>query len=50
MEGRSAMTKVPENRFNVDTFHVPGTKRRDEVCDNKSISDLQHGRKTDPNH
>lgn len=32
MEGRSAMTKVPENRFNVDSFHVPGTKRRDEVC------------------
>lgn len=31
MEGRSAMTKVPENRFNVDSFHVRGTKRRDEV-------------------
>lgn len=37
MEGRSAMTKVPKNRFNVDSFHVQGTKRRDEVCDIKSI-------------
>jgi hypothetical protein len=40
MEGRSAMTKVPENRFNVDSFHVPDTKRRDEVCDIKSASDM----------
>jgi Beta-ketoacyl synthase, N-terminal domain len=32
MEGRSAMTKVPGQRFNVDSFYVPGTKRQDEVC------------------
>jgi hypothetical protein len=40
IEGRSAMTKVPENRFNVDSFYVPGTQRRDEVCAIEPESDL----------
>lgn len=40
IEGRSAMTKVPENRFNVDSFYVPGTQRRDEVRAIEPESDL----------
>ena len=48
IEGRSAMTKVPASRFNSDSFYVPGTKRRDEVCDIESASDRQHNMKTNP--
>ena len=31
VEGRSAMTKAPKERFNIDSLHVPNTKRLDEV-------------------
>lgn len=37
-EGRSAMTEVPKDRFNVHSFYHPDTERLDSVCDNHAIS------------
>ena len=32
LEGRSAATKVPADRFNVDAFYHPDPDRLDSVC------------------
>ena len=31
LEGRCAKSDVPKDRFDVDSFYVPGTKRQDEA-------------------
>ncbi len=32
VEGRSARTEIPGDRFNVDAFHHPDSSRHDSVC------------------
>ena len=32
VEGRSARTEIPGDRFNVDAFHHPDSNRHDSVC------------------
>ena len=32
VEGRSARTKIPSDRYNVDAFHHPDRTRHDSVC------------------
>ncbi|RDL35202.1 uncharacterized protein BP5553_07133 [Venustampulla echinocandica] len=31
MEGRSSMTTIPKERFDIESFHIPGTKRQDAL-------------------
>jgi hypothetical protein len=32
LEGRSAMTEIPKDRFNIDAFYHPNADRHDTVC------------------
>lgn len=32
VDGRSAMTEIPEDRFNIDAFYHPNENRLDTVC------------------
>lgn len=38
MKGQSSMTTVPKERFNIESFYVPETKRQDEVSN--TLEDL----------
>ena len=42
IEGRSARTDIPKERFNMDAFHHPDVRRHDSVCA-KSLLHIPEG-------